>query len=222
MSNDSVKVAALVTLPFLVVLAVAQLLAPPSAEQIQSADPLVAWFRSAGGVWAIVGFGVLVAAGWLIRGRPAPAELRRGLLRAGIGCGAALVVAFAIRVVVGPHLPSFIPPEESARPGFTQGLAAGLFEEVAFRLVVLPVSFRVLERRVARWPAAAGAILVTALGFALSHELGPGAAPFRVDRFATRAIFPGAVMSVAFFWPGPAFIVAAHATAHLVIPILFL
>jgi len=126
-----------------------------------------------------------------------------------------------MRLAFGPTLPSFVPPEESARPGFTQGLAAGLFEEVLFRLMILPLSYRALLRRLSPRHAAPIAILVTSLAFAISHELGPGAAQFRVDHFITRFAFPGALMSAAYFVPGPAFIIAAHSTAHLLIPILF-
>jgi len=38
---------------------------------------------------------------------------------------------------------------------------------------------------------------------------------------ATRLLFPGAVMSVAFVVISPAFLVSAHCAAHVFIPLLF-
>ena len=51
---------------------------------------------------------------------------------------------------------------------------------------------------------------------------GPGAAPaFHAAYFATRVIFPGALMSAVFFVVDPAFIIAAHCAAHFGIAFLF-
>lgn len=64
-----------------------------------------------------------------------------------------------------------------------------------------------------------GAALLVGAAFALSHELGAGA--FRADHFVTRLVVPGAGMSLACRWPGFSFLVAAHCTAHLLLPFLF-
>jgi hypothetical protein len=219
--RDDVRVAAIVALVLTVVLAATAWSRPPSSGELAHADPLVVWFRGLGGVWAIVALSGAVALAWIVGERPSRAAVRRGVGLALAGGAAALALALAIRALVGPALPDFIPAEESARPGLTQGLAAGLVEEAVFRLALLPLAFGVAKRRMSNAAAATLAIAISALAFALAHELGPGAAPFRADYFVVRLLVPGALMSAAFFVPGPAFIVSAHGTAHLLIPLLF-
>jgi hypothetical protein len=80
--------------------------------------------------------------------------------------------------------------------------------------------FLFLRSRMPRGSAIAVAVVVTGFAFAVSHEIGTGD-PLVERWFATRFLIPGCAMSLLFFWPGPAFIVAAHCTAHLLIPIAF-
>jgi hypothetical protein len=153
--------------------------------------------------------------------RPSPAALMRSIRLTGAGAAVALAVALALRALVGAHLPAFVPPEESAAPGLSAGLAAGLIEEVLIRLAVLPVALALARRVLDPLAAGAVAVLIAAAVFVLLHQVGPGAAPFMPVYAATRFLFPGALMSVAALYPGPAFVCTAHCAAHLLIPLLF-
>jgi hypothetical protein len=131
----------------------------------------------------------------------------------------AVAGALAIRAIGGPHLPPFVPSEESAAPGLGLGLSAGLLEEAAFRFALVPLIYFAARRVMPSLAAAILAIVLTGFAFALSHEL--GAEPFDPAHFATRVVFPGCVMSALFFRPGPALILGAHWTAHIAIYLLF-
>lgn len=211
-------VAAVLCLPFLLVLGALPLVMAPTSAQRTAADPLV---QLLGGAWPVVPITVAIVAAWLVRSRPRVHPLRRGMLHAGAGATAAACVALAIFAVVGDTLPSFIPPEESARAGLTNGVAAGLLEEAVFRLGVLPLLYALARRRLSLYPAIVVAALGTGLLFALTHELGPAGAVFDPRFLATRTLFPGLVMSLVALRLSPTFMVTAHCTAHLMIPALF-
>ncbi|MCA9679265.1 MAG: hypothetical protein KC464_29815, partial [Myxococcales bacterium] len=147
--------------------------------------------------------------------------LRRALGWGALGAAAAAAVTLALRAAVGDHLPAFIPAEESAGPGLAQGLAAGVGEELVFRLGVAAAVYLTLARRLPRAAAIAAAAIVTGAMFALAHELPPAGGSFALDHVVTRALIPGAAMTAAFLVVHPAFLVAAHAAAHLLIPFLF-
>lgn len=213
----SVAATASLCLPFAAILAVLELLRPASASQRLAADPLVQLLEPVGGVWSIVAAAAIVAAAWWRRGRPERADARW----AAMGMAVAALLTIAVRLVVGPHLPSFVPPEESAAPGATLGLAAGLVEEVVFRLVLLPGVFLATRDRLGPRASAALAVAVTATLFSLSHELGPAGGDFEPRFLVTRFLFPGVVMSVVALRVSLPFIVFAHCTAHLLIPPLF-
>ena len=173
-----------------------------------------------GGVW-VVPFAAVIALPWLLA-FPSRQELRRGLLFALAGVSAAAIVILGLRIFHGPKLPAFIPPEESAAPGLALGVGAGILEEALFRFGALPALFFLLRLKWGKAGAASGAVLVTGLLFAISHEMGPGASPaFHAAYFVTRAVFPGVVMSAVFFAVDPAFIIAAHCAAHFGINLLF-
>ena len=215
-----VAAASLTALPFAVVLAALQALAPARAAQRAAADPLVQLLEGAGGPWVVVAATVAVAAAWVWIARPRPAHVARAARWGVAGVVSAIALALVLRVLAGDRLPSFVPPEESARPGLTLGLAAGLVEEVVFRLVMLPALFFALRRRGAK-AAAPLAVVLTGAAFALSHELRPAGGVFDPRFLATRFVVPGVAMSVPFFRPAPALIVCGHCAAHLVIPFLF-
>jgi hypothetical protein len=119
-------------------------------------------------------------------------------------------------------LPAFIPPEESALPGMAMGLCAALLEESVFRLGLLaPIYVVLVGRGRRRVPAAATAVLVTALVLALLHEVGPGATEIPGQYLASRFLILGCLMGALFLSPGPVFLVAGHCAAHLAIPLLF-
>jgi len=218
---EQASAAALVIQPFTILYGVLLAWTPPTAQQLHASDPLVQLFAALAGLWSIpVAATAVLLVWWLIR-----PPSRAALARAGwLGAAAVLVVVLVMpagRVLVGPTLPAFIPPEESAKPGMLLGLAAGLIEEVIFRLVVLPVGLSVGARFTSRRGAAWGAVLGTALLFALSHEVGPGAAAFSPVYFLDRFLFPGVLMSAAFFWPGAPFICTLHCAVHVLLPLLF-
>jgi hypothetical protein len=120
-------------------------------------------------------------------------------------------------MATGAAMPSFIPPEESAAPGFLASMSAGYWEEVVCRLGVLPLAYFFLRGRAPPWAAAALSVVVTGLVFAGWHALGE---PFSATFFVTRLVIPGAAMSLVWLW-SPSAITVGHCTAHLLIPALF-
>lgn len=220
--SGKVGAAGIVLAPFVLVTIALTFAAPPSAEELLAADPLVQLADALAGVWVLIPVALIVVFVLATRFTPSGAETRRGLALGLAGAAAACAAIGVLRLAAGPELPSFIPPEESSRPGVLLGLHAGVVEEALFRLTVLPIVYTLLNRRVVRWMAILLSVLITGFLFALAHEVGPGAGPFDAGHFATRVIFAGPVTSALFFWPGPAFIVSAHCTAHVVIPFVFL
>lgn len=207
-------------LPFWVIFVVLLWRTPFQPEQMEVADPIIQAIDAAVNLYAIPIFSLIVCAVlWTFQPPtrvPLGSAVRLGVL------GALLAFAFLLflKLVFG-EMPPFIPPEESAKPGLLLGFGAGILEEALFRLAILPLIYRLLSQRWNRTPAMGGAILLTGLLFALAHEIGPGAGPFRWDFFLARFLLPGSFMSLLFFWPGPPFVLSLHCTAHLVIPSLF-
>ncbi|MEW6775089.1 MAG: CPBP family glutamic-type intramembrane protease [Bdellovibrionota bacterium] len=208
-------------LPFVALTLIFGELAPPTPFNLSHADPLVQSLRAAGGPYAIPAVALGVIAFWMIRASPKKIPWAKAFFLTGMGAIAAFAGIIALRLIAGPKLPSFIPPEESARPGLFLGLSAGLAEEAIFRLLVLPMIFGFFSRKLEDGVSTFLAVLLTGLLFALSHELPPAHHPLRWDLFATRTLVPGIGMSVLYFFPGPAFIISFHCTAHLAIPYLF-
>ena len=212
--------AATVLAPFVALAAALLATAPPTAEQRLAADPVIRWIDAWGGTWLPVAIAGTICLAWRLAASPSGDELAQALRLALAGALAATLVALALRVVFGSHLPAAIPPEESAAPGLALGLAAGTLEEAVFRLVALPlllgIGLRVFDERAAPLLA----IAATGLLFALAHQLSPDADAV-TRHFVVRMLIPGAAMSALFLRPGPAFVVSAHATAHLWIPALF-
>jgi membrane protease YdiL (CAAX protease family) len=218
--EEDVAAAAAVLAPFVVAVAFLAWMAPATAAQRGAADPIVRTLDLGGGIAWVPVLGGLVCAAWLVARRPDAPALRRAAGWAVAGAVVTGVCVGALRLLLGAQLPAFVPPEESAAPGLTLGLAAGVLEEVVFRLGLLPlVYFRLAPRLPRAAPFVAAAIV--GLLFALAHELPPAGGSFVAAHVVTRVVFPGVVMSLAFFWPSPSFLVAAHATAHLFIPLAF-
>lgn len=215
-SREDTGAAAVVVIVFATLAAALAATVGYSAEQLARADPLV---QVVGGPWPDIALALVIGVVALRVARPGRAALARGLRFALAGAAAAALVVIALRVSVGPVLPSFIPAEESARPGIALGVTAGLVEEAVFRLLVLAGAYAILSRRIGPIPAALAAALITGLLFALSHEVTPAA--FDATHFTTRMLFPGLVMSVIYLRLSPAFIVTAHCAAHLMIPFAF-
>ena len=215
--------------PFLAIWSVLLLATPASPAQRAAGDPLVVLVEL-GESPAVCGLLTLLAlvfwTWWATRARPGkrvslpgnPAEnALTPWLWAGAGAIAACAVAGALRALVGPQLPAFIPPEESSRPGLLYGMSAALVEETLFRLALVPAVLSLIRHPVA---GPAVAIACSAALFPLSHELPPDGA-LDWGQFATRALFPGAIMTAVAVFVRPAFLLSAHCTAHLAIPFLF-
>lgn len=216
---SDVAAAAAVGVAFVAYLAVMLFLRAPTADEWAHADPILGIAARTATLALVVGGGVLAAVVWWIAARPDRAVLASATKQAAAGVLFAALVAGGMRLFAGDTLPSFIPAEESAAPGFTLSMAAGYAEEVLFRLALVPAVYFPLRRRASRPAAIAVAAVVAGLAFALLHEAGPGASS--TAYFATRFLVPGAAMTVAFLVIGPTFLVAAHCTAHLFIPALF-
>jgi hypothetical protein len=214
--REDVGAAALVLAAFLGVAAVAGIVAPASPSQVVEADPLV---RAVGGLWPTIAISALVVVGALRLARPDRGALRRAAVLALAGAILAAAIVGVLALAFGRTLPAFIPPEESSRPGLANGLAAGTVEEAIFRIAFLFPAYVWLSRRMSKVAAAVVASIASGVLFALSHELAGD--PFALRYFVTRVVVPGAGMSLLFFRPGPAFIVGAHSTAHLFIPVAF-
>jgi len=214
----TVSVAALGALPFALLCTLLLALAPPGNAQLQAADPLIHLLPALARPFTLLGATAAVAALWYRGATPTRDDLRTGLRQAAIATALIAIGLPILRLVVGPELPSFVPSEESARPGMPLGLAAGLSEELVFRLALLPALMALLG---ATLPARLAAAFLVGLAFAASHEIGPGAVAFSATHFATRLAIPGTLMSLLFIFVGPPFLVTAHCAAHLVLPLLF-
>ena len=218
-NRADIAVAAAAGVPFALYLMALQLTTAPSAEQWQHADPILHILPRSLGLIGVPALALVLAFWWTRSARPRSADWRRGGRYALAGVVLVAVVTGAIRALAGPELPSFIPPEESARPGFLLSMTAGFGEEVLFRMIFLPLVWLALARVLKQIPAAAFAILLTGLAFALLHWLGSDS--FSAEFFATRFLFPGCIMSLAFLYLNPTLVVAGHSTAHLAMPLVF-
>ena len=197
--------AAVVALPFAAYLVVMRFVRPPTAEEWAHADPILRFLP----LWLIPALGVTSALVWIRLAKPA---LGRALRHALFGVLVAAGLCGLLRAIYGHHLPHFIPPEESAAPGVLLNMSAGYAEEIIFRIALLPALLIGLRR------VPLGILLAVALSglaFALAHSV-------HLDsHFATRFLIPGCAFSLAALLVSPAFLVTAHCTAHILIPLLF-
>ncbi len=214
---EDVTVAALWMQPFTLYLLVLRFVAPPSDAAWAHADPILTLVPGRAALWLAPLSGVVLAAVWWRIARPSAAAFRTGWHNALFGALLAAVAVGALRLATGPVMPPYIPPEESAAPGFLASMSAGYWEEVVCRLGVLPLAYFFLRGRAPPWTAAALSVVATGLVFAGWHALGE---PFSATFFVTRLVIPGAAMSLVWLW-SPSAVIVAHCTAHLLIPALF-
>ena len=144
------------------------------------------------------------------------------------GIVAAVFIALILRSIIGESLPDFVPAEESSKPGFLFGMAAGYSEELYFRMMIAPLVFfgscALLKSETPKMRVLTSivvATLVTALAFNLLHELGEADSIIVWKIFATRFMVPGLIMGSLYFWVGPGFVIFMHSTMHIMIPLLF-
>jgi len=99
-------------------------------------------------------------------------------------------------------------------------IGAGVYEEVMFRLLLVPAAFLVF--RMFEFPnkwAAVMAAISTSFIFALAHHVGPGADAFHLFTFSFRAA-AGCFFAAIFFLRGFGITVGCHATYDLLVGVL--
>lgn len=197
------------------------LVTTPSEANWVHADPVLKVFPRTVTLWGIPLLAILLFFVWKSLKPVQPQAFFSPLKFALSGSATAIVVLLAMRLGGGEHLPAFVPPEESVKPGYLLGMSAGLAEELVTRLSLTPLVFVALRKRLGFHCSALITIFVAALGFALWHEAGSGAEAFVLEHFATRFMVPGVIMGLAAFYISPVFLVALHCTAHIMIPLLF-
>lgn len=114
---------------------------------------------------------------------------------------------------------AILTPPASAR--VVAFIGAGVYEEVLFRLCLVPAAyglFRLCE--VPRRGAAIIAVLSTSVVFAVAHYVGPAADSFTMFSFSFRAI-AGMFFAALFFVRGFGITVGAHAGYDLLVGVLF-
>ena len=99
-------------------------------------------------------------------------------------------------------------------------LGAGIYEELLFRLLLLPVVVWILQRgRISRGPALLLAIVLTSLLFSAAHYIGPSGEHLRWFSFVFRFI-AGAFFATLFVYRGFGIAVGTHAGYDIVIGLL--
>ncbi|MFO1020651.1 MAG: CPBP family glutamic-type intramembrane protease [Planctomycetales bacterium] len=103
---------------------------------------------------------------------------------------------------------------------FVTFVGAGVYEEVLFRLCLLPVLYIVLRGLMLPASFAAfAAIILNSGAFAAAHYIGPGADPFTIFTCSFRAL-AGLVFSALFMWRGFGVTVGCHTVYDLLVGIM--
>ena len=99
-------------------------------------------------------------------------------------------------------------------------IGAGVYEEVMFRLCLLPIGYAIFRafEFPSKW-AAGMAVFTTSLIFAFAHYVGPGADQFSMFSFTFRAI-AGIFFAALFFIRGFGITVGSHAAYDLLVGVL--
>lgn len=212
---------AYVALPFAFYTLILLMITTPTAANWFYADPILKIFPTAVTLWGIPVLSISLFFFWKSLKPVQPQATLSSLKLALSGSATALIALIAMRLVAGEHLPTFIPPEESVKPGYLLGMSAGLAEELIIRLILTPLLFVVLRKRLGFHWSALITVVVAALSFALWHEAGSGAEPFMLQHFVTRFMIPGVIMGSMVIYISPIFVVALHCTTHIMIPLFF-
>ncbi|MBC7821830.1 MAG: CPBP family intramembrane metalloprotease [Planctomycetaceae bacterium] len=99
-------------------------------------------------------------------------------------------------------------------------VGAGIYEEVLFRLALLPPTMTLLRQPsfLRRW-ATPVAVLITSLLFSAAHHAGPSGEPFDLFRFTFRAL-AGGIFAALFVLRGFGITAASHALYDLLVGVL--
>ncbi len=108
----------------------------------------------------------------------------------------------------------------SAAADLVGAVGAGIYEELLFRLTLLPLAYGLFRMlRCGPRGAAALAVVSSSLLFALCHHLGPHGEIPAVGPFLFRAV-AGGVLAGLFWWRGFGIAVGAHAAYDLLAGVL--
>ena len=158
-------------------------------------------------------------------------EHDRWRVRPGVLAGMALECLVWAAILVGlarlqgrlwPHVLSLAmaPPREGVLARVIGFCGAGLYEEVLFRLLLLPAVAFVLERLGASTAAAVGwSILLTSCLFSLAHYVGPLGDDFDLYGFVFRAL-AGGFFALLFLARGFGIAAGTHAAYDLLVGLL--
>jgi membrane protease YdiL (CAAX protease family) len=101
-------------------------------------------------------------------------------------------------------------------------VGAGIYEEVLFRLLLLPATVALLRYSPLSKPwIVPVAVLITSVIFSAAHHAGPSGEPFDVFRFCFRAI-AGVIFAVLFVVRGFGITVGSHALYDLLVGVLLM
>ncbi|QDU06112.1 CAAX amino terminal protease self- immunity [Gimesia chilikensis] len=135
-----------------------------------------------------------------------------------------LIVLGQVQDLVFQQLPSpvmmFIKQESASR--VVSFVGAGVYEEVMFRLLLLPICYLLFRGMMlqARWSAVL-AIISTSLIFSLAHYIGATGDQFSVFSFTFRTL-AGLFFAGLFFLRGFGITVGAHATYDIIVGVMML
>ena len=124
-------------------------------------------------------------------------------------------------VLDGMKLTAALTPTETVVLARALGyVGAGIYEEVLFRLALLPASIAVLRQPVwLRGWATPLAVLATSLLFSAAHHAGPSGEPFDLFRFCFRTL-AGGIFAALFVLRGFGITACSHALYDLLVGVL--
>ena len=152
----------------------------------------------------------------------------RGHVIAGM-CAESLLFAFSLVAIARIHDIAYLQLSADSTLSITTNIAAtraitflgaGVYEEVLFRLLLLPSCYALF--RVCRMPrriSAVAAVICTSIIFAFAHYVGSGADEFTMFSFSFRAL-AGVFFAGLFLMRGFGITVGAHAAYDLLVGVL--
>jgi hypothetical protein len=171
-------------------------------------------------------------AGWQVVGRfrwqPSLGTLTGMFAESALFGGCLVVLGQLQDLAFRSHLGRLAQDPYSAIPLSQQGrlplvisyIGAGVYEEVLFRLCLIPVSYGLLRAvSIPRRPALLLAVLTTSILFSLAHYVGPAADQLTLFSFVFRAT-AGVFFALLFVLRGFGITVGSHAAYDLIVGIL--